>query len=194
MKPVETMRYLFLLMSCFLFQSAYAGGLSSWLKTTPGGNKMEYDGTSAYRAELQWVKCPGASSDGVYFHDWYFYRNYIIGEQDSSVYVVADETTCTAITFHSVEAFNHYVAEHHLRPAFWTRHYNPIHPGEQLDTLLFSAFMLFPITVPVLIFYLFILGGLFFGKKRTTVKTIFLVALPLWVLITALLQWFPQSL
>lgn len=188
------MRLLLLSMSCFLLQSAYAGGLSSWLKPTPGGNKMEYDGTSAYRAELQWTKCPGTPSDSIYFHEWYFYRNYIIGERDSGVYVIANETTCTAITFHCVEVFNHYVAEHHLSPIFWKRTYDPIHPGEQLDNLLFAAFMLSPVVVPVLLFYLFLLGGLFFGKKRSAIKIIFLVALPLWVLIVALLQGCPQSL
>jgi hypothetical protein len=187
------MRFLFVLMSCFLLQSAYAGGLSSWVKTTPGGNRMEYDGTSAYRAELTWTQCPDKSSESVFFHDWYFYKNYIIGEQDSSVYLVVNETNCTAVSFHSVEAFNQYVAEHHLQPMFWKRRYNPIHPGEQLDTLLFAAFMLSPVVVPLLLFYLFLLGGLFFGKKRTVAKIVFLVALPLLPLIAALLQGCPQS-
>lgn len=36
MRSGETMRYLFLLMS--------SSGLSSWVKSTPGGDEMEYDG------------------------------------------------------------------------------------------------------------------------------------------------------
>lgn len=187
------MRFLLLIVSCFVLQSAYAGGLSSWEKPTPGGNQMYYDGTSAHQVEVQWRKCPGVAADSLYFREWYFYRNYIIGERDSSVYMVVNETTCTAVTFYSVEAFNHYVAEHHLRPALWKRRYNPFNTWEQLDTLLFGAFMLSPVVVPLLLFYLFLLGGLFFGKKRTPLKIIFLVALPLWPLVAALLQWYPQS-
>ncbi|MBO9728801.1 MAG: hypothetical protein J7623_09195 [Chitinophaga sp.] len=188
------MRFLFALISCLIWQSADGSGLSSWVKPTPGGNQMEYDGTSAYRAEVRWLNRPDAVSDSIYFHVWYFYRNHIIGERDNGVYLVADETTCTAITFHSVEAFNQYVEEHHLRPRLWKRSYDPIHPGEQWDNLLFAAFMLSPVVVPLLIFYLFILAGvLFFKKKRTRAKIIFLVALPLWPLIAAWLQAFPQS-
>jgi|GEM_PF-2541538 len=188
------MRFLLLVASCFLFQAAYASGLSAWEKPTPGGNVMEYDGTSYYRAYVKWPKCPDLPPDSIYFHSWYFYHDYIIGEQDSGVYVVANETRCTVEKFYSVEAFNHYVAEHHLRPSIWLRRWDPIHNWEQLDTLLFGAFMLSPVVVPLLIFYLYLLGGLFFGKKRSVIKIVFLVALPLWLLITALLQWFPQSL
>lgn len=188
------MRFLFVLISCLIFGSADGSGLSSWVKPTPGGNEMEYDGTSAYRAEVRWLKCPDVASDSVYFHDWYFYRNHIIGERDNGVYLIADETSCTTITFHSVEAFNQYVEEHRLRPHFWKRRYDPIHPGEQWDTFLFAAFVLSPVVVPLVLFYLFLLGGvLFFKKKRTRVKIIFLVVLPLWPLITALLQAYPQS-
>lgn len=183
---------LLLLCGCLLLNTpTYAGGLSAWNESTPGGHKMEYDGTAPAMAFFYGEDCDTANN-GLALKTWYFYKNRIIGEGAGMFYVI-DEGRCAVQRFTSETAFKAYLSEHRLHPNIWKRTYHPLNIWDYLDELLFMSFFFSPVLLLVLISDMVILVGLARGKKRAAWKYIYLSALPLVYFTAALLQHFPQS-
>lgn len=195
---MKNMIYLIRLLTRFVFLfllsgSAFAGGLSAWEQHTPGGNTLQYDGTSAHTAFLYLEHCGDSLRDELTLQQWYFYKQHIIGKNGDSLYYVIDEGRCVVNRFTSEAAFKQYIAEHRLKPALWLRSYDTMRTWDYFEQLCFMAFMLFPLTIILLILYLVVGVGLLLGKKKAVWKTVLLVVVPAGVIITALLQYFPQS-
>ncbi|MGN7820823.1 hypothetical protein ACTJJB_11880 [Chitinophaga sp. 22536] len=169
----------------------YAGGLSAWNEPTPGGNKMEYDGTAPAMAFFYKENCDSLHSP-VALKNWYFYKNHIIGEDGHSFFVI-NELRCEVQRFSNEAAFKAYLSAHHLRPWLWKRTYHPLHIWDYFDELLFMSFFFSPVLLIWLIVVVVIVVGLLRGKKRAYWKYAFLAAVPLVYFIAALLQQFPQS-
>ncbi|MBC9908796.1 hypothetical protein [Chitinophaga varians] len=183
---------LLLLCSCLLLNCpTYAGGLSAWTESTPGGNKMEYDGTAPAMAFFS-----GAHCDSLQFpiglKSWYFYKNHVIGEDGSTFYVIREES-CQVHRFTSEVAFKAYLSERQLKPWIWKRTYHPLNIWDYFDELVFMSFFFSPVLLLLLIADVVILVGLLRGKKQAYWKYAFLSAIPLVYIIGALLQGFPQS-
>ncbi|MBC9934255.1 hypothetical protein [Chitinophaga qingshengii] len=183
---------LLLLCSCLLLvYPTYAGGLSAWEKSTPGGNKMEWDGTAPARALFWGVQCDSLK-DPVPLATWYFYKDCIIGGDDSTFYVI-NEPDCSVHRFTEKSAFEAYLTAQNLVPRVWKRTYNAYDIWDYSDRLLFMSFFLIPVLGIVLICYIVVLVGLLRGKKRAVWKYVFLAAPPLVYIIAAILQASPQS-
>lgn len=183
---------LLLLCSCLLLvYPTYAGGLSAWEEFTPGGNKMEWDGTAPARA-LFWGPHCDSLKDPVPLATWYFYKDCIIGGDDSTFYVI-NESNCSVQRFTKEWAFESYLTAHNLRPWIWKRVYNAYDIWDYSDNLFFMSFFLMPVIAIGLIFYIIVLVGLLRGKKRAVWKYVFLAAPPLVYIIAEILQACPQS-
>lgn len=187
--------YLHLLLLCcsclLLSVPTYASGLSAWNEPTPGGHKMEYDGTAPALAFFYGEDCDSTNSS-LALKTWYFYKNHIIGEGEGTFYVI-DEGRCTVQRFTGEAAFSAYLSEHRLTPRIWKRTYHPLNIWDYWDELLFISFFFSPVLLLLLIGDVVILVGLARGKKRAAWKYVYLAALPLVYIIAGLLQHFPQS-
>ncbi len=162
--------------------------MGDWSATTPNGNEINNftDHTLYLKNETQLNR----------LDTWYFYKDCILGElKDNLGYFVVNEYTFKVDTFKTESDFQAFVTKNNLEPKIWKRYYkgNWIFFG---DELLFCLFLGFYISIPLMLFYLFMLYKSIvierfnFKKPYTLISFLILIL----IIICWLLERFPQSI
>lgn len=191
---------LLIILLCFQ-QLAIAGGYAAFEEETPYHNHLVYDGSSSHLVCLEYsdnnlstVGYPNTIVTAC-FKQFYFYKGYIIGRTDS-LFIVANERKPAVLKFTDSVKFEAFLIKNNLKPKLWTRWYDHYYDEANFKYILFFAFFLFPITLPIIFLYGYCLVHILKGKKAKfyKVKIAYLIALPSLILFIYLFQAFPQSI
>jgi len=168
--------------------NSYAGiGLGDWTCKTPDGNEINnFTDLSLYLKNGEVLK-------GL--NKWFFYKDNISGQLYDKTYFSVNEKTFTIDTFKTEQEWNFFTERQHLIPKFWTRWYETDWKFID-DDLLFVAFLSFPISLPLLILFIFI-SYKAIRKERFNFRkpfTITLTVILALIFVNFLLEQFPQSI
>lgn len=149
-----------ILVLLLLFFSVYAGGFAYFREETPNGNILECSGNSKL------VVFTFSYGGGYYsMTDFYFYKNHVIGKNESDFYVINEETHGVR-EFNNESHFNEYLKSEKLKPLIWTRWFNYNYDASVNALFWYVVIFIFapaPLVLPGLLLYSVI--SLIFWKK-----------------------------
>lgn len=170
-----------------LFQPAkvFAGGLSAWEETTPGGNTIGHDGTSG-----GWITLT-MDTTTITFKRFYFYKGNVVATSDSSWYI-ANESTKRVQEFRDEATWKAAIKTQHLKP-FWKREYDDHYGSDKFGMLLLLVLVPFPLFIPLL--WLVCVVSLLFSYSRfLPFRKHFSWIYPVVVILVLLANSCPQSI
>lgn len=170
---------------CF---KSFGYGLGDWQHITPGGNVMGDPGDGTH---LTITKTQQEISGIV---KWYFYRDFIIGQISSDEYFIVHEKKGELLLCKSKTEWIRYIQANDLSPSVWTRWYTD--NWVDGDYLLIWSTLIFFISIPFILFFLFALYKAI-TKERfgiTKPNTIFFLATVMVLGSILILDQYPQSI
>jgi hypothetical protein len=164
-----------------------AFGIGDWQHETPGGNVMGDPGGGTQLT----IRKTGEDLLGI--ERWYFYNDFIVGELGDELFIV-DERTGEKLSFTDKDKWIKEIQSRGLEPILWTRWYTD--NWVDRDWLLIWLFFGFVISIPLTLFFLFVLYRAIV-KERFRVKsfyTIFVLLVVIVIGVTLLLDHYPSSI
>ena len=201
MSRIQVVRRLSLvvLSLCWAMQ-ALAGGWSSFEMATPKGNLLRYEGTGGpirffFASSHEAGECTDIP---ISFDRFYFFNGYLIAEWGEEQFYVIDERSVHVQAFNDRMVFERYLEMQQLKPRLWTRWYDRSYDEANFRWLNFFAVVMFPLTLLLIGLFIYSIYSLLTRKGTKvafrSVKTVYTLAMTIFVLSVVLLQVFPQSI
>jgi uncharacterized protein YdeI (BOF family) len=183
-----TKRLLLTILFFLISFPCFAWGIGDWLNKTPKGNIMFDSGGGTV---LTLTKNQTEFAD---INNWYFYRGHIIGQTDSSYFII-NEVSAEIRLFQSKPEWESHIRTSDLKPVFWTRCFSDNWRFfEQIAFLLLVLVVL--LSIPFLAFLVWSIQKWLSGKKRFHLKKrdlLVLFGFVFLVMIRIMLDTYPQS-